>query len=269
MAAPNNKASDRVAPPRGRALLRALPLLLLLAGLIPVFASGAHRYLTLESIAAHRDWLQTYVDQNQARALGAYLGVYVAVVSLSIPGAALLTICGGFLFGWLLGSAMAAISSTLGAIVIFSIARTSVGDFLLRLAGPRLQALSKGFREDAFSYLLFLRVLPVFPFWLTNLAAALFGVRLRTFALATQIGVVPMALAFATAGAGFDSVLVAQQRVQAHGGAAGRLDCDLDIDIGALVTPQLLAALAALGLLSLVPVLLRRFSSRASGLDAR
>src|SRR5687768_10039192 len=135
--------TNRPAAPRAGPLLRALPLILLFAGMIAVFATGAHRYLTLESIAAHRDWLQRYVDQNQTRALAAYLGVYVAVVSLSIPGAALLTICGGFLFGWLVGSVMAAISSTLGAIVIFSIARTSIGDFLLRLAGPRVQGLAR------------------------------------------------------------------------------------------------------------------------------
>jgi uncharacterized membrane protein YdjX (TVP38/TMEM64 family) len=254
---------------RGHAILRFMPLIVLGAAMIAVFATGTHRQLTLENVAAHRDWLQASVDAHQSKALAIYMLVYVAVVSLSIPGAALLTIIGGFLFGWLVGGAAAATAGTLGAIVIFSIARTSFGDILLRKAGPRLQNLAEGFRNDAFSYLLFLRVLPIVPFWLTNLAPALFGVRLRTFALATQIGVLPATFTFATTGAGLDSVIAAQQQGQKACLSAGNTQCPLDLDLGTLLTPELIAAFAALGLLSLVPVLVRRrMGKRLKGVDA-
>lgn len=248
-----------------RTLLRFAPLALLAAAMVAVFATGTHRYISLETIATHRERLQAYVDAHQIRALALYMLVYVAVVSLSIPGAVILTISGGFLFGWLVGGSAAAVAATIGAIVIFSIARTSIGDVLLRRAGPRLQGLAQGFRDDGFSYLLFLRVLPLVPFWVTNLAAALFGVRLRTFALATQIGIIPATLTFAAAGAGLDSVIAAQQQAQRACQATGRENCALDLDLGTLITPQLLAALAALGLLSLVPVVLRRWTGAPTG----
>lgn len=245
---------------------RYLPLLALAAGMGAVFATGAHRYLSLEALLSHRERLQGFVAAHHAAALGLYVAVYVAAVALSVPGAVFLTILGGFLFGWLVGGAAAALSAATGAVVVFLIASTSVGDVLLRKAGPRLQGLAQGFQDDAFSYLLFLRVMPVFPFWLTNLAPALFGVRLRTFALATLIGVIPGTLAFATAGAGLDSVVAAQSAARNACLAAGGQDCGLDLGLRSILTPKLLAALGALGLLSLVPVVLKRFRGTRAGL---
>ena len=139
-----------------------------------------------------------------------------------------LTLLGGFLFGWLVGGAAAAVAATIGATGLFLIARTSIGDALLHRAGSRVQRLAAGFREDAFSYLLFLRFLPVVPFWITNLASALFGVPLKTFFLATQIGVIPATYAFAVAGSGLDSVIDAQSRAREACLAAGGTDCAFD-----------------------------------------
>jgi uncharacterized membrane protein YdjX (TVP38/TMEM64 family) len=244
----------------GRSWWRFLPLALLALATATVFATGAHRLLSLDALLTYRDRLQALVAENGNRALLAYMGVYVTAVALSVPGAVFLTILGGFLFGWLVGGAAASVSATVGAVCVFLIARTSVGDILLRKAGPRLQGLADGFREDAFSYLLFLRFMPVFPFWLTNLAPALFGVSLPTFALATLIGVMPGTAAFAVAGAGFDSVVEAQRAARDACIDAGKADCGLELGISSILTPKLLAALGALGLVSLLPVALRRFS---------
>ncbi len=121
--------------------------------------------------------------------------------ALSLPGGAILTVIGGLLFGVIVGSVAAAVGALVGATAIFLIARSAAGEFLTRRAGPFAAKLAEGFRADAFSYLLFLRLVP-FPFWLVNLASALFGVRLSTYVAATAIGIVPATVAFAAFGAG-------------------------------------------------------------------
>jgi uncharacterized membrane protein YdjX (TVP38/TMEM64 family) len=249
-------AKDRERP---RSWARYLPLALLAAGTITVFATGAHRLLSLETIVTYRDRLQELVAHHGPMAVVAYSAVYVTVVALSVPGAVFLTILGGFLFGWLFGAAIAALSATIGAILVFLIARTSIGDVLVRKAGPRLGKLAEGFRQDAFSYLLFLRLLPVMPFWLTNLAAALFGVRGKTFALATMIGILPATFTFAVAGDGLDSVIAAQKAAYKACQASGRADCSFDLDLSTILTSQILVAFAALGAMALVPILVKRW----------
>jgi uncharacterized membrane protein YdjX (TVP38/TMEM64 family) len=248
---------------RPRSWKRYLPLALLAAGMVAVFATGAHRLLSLETIVAYRDRLQALVEHYGPMSVIAYSAVYVTAVALSVPGAVFLTVLGGFLFGWLFGGTVAAISATLGAILVFLIARTSIGDILVRKAGPRLSKLADGFRRDAFPYLLFLRLLPVMPFWLTNLAAALFGVRPQTFALATAIGILPATFTFAVAGSGLDSVIAAQKAVYKACKASGRTDCSFDLDISTILTPQILAAFAALGVMALLPILVKRWRGRS------
>jgi uncharacterized membrane protein YdjX (TVP38/TMEM64 family) len=195
--------------------------------------------------------------------------LYVVVVALSVPGAVFLTVFGGFLFGWFMGGVATVIAATVGAVVVFLVARTSVGDALVARAGPRLKCLAEGFRDDAFSYLLFLRLVPVFPFWLVNLAPAFVGVPLRTFAVATALGIIPGTFAFAFAGAGLDSVIMGQKAAQQACTAAGGTDCFVNIDLHALVTSKLLVALVVLGLVSLIPVIVRRrYGDRLKPLDA-
>lgn len=251
-----------------RSKWRYVPLGLILLGLGAVFATGMHRYLSLEALIDHRDRLQAFVAAYHVRALVLYMAIYILAVTLSVPGAVFLTLLGGFLFGWLIGGAAAAVSATIGATCVFLIAQTSIGDALLRRAGPQAQKLAAGFREDAFSYLLFLRFLPIVPFWVINLAAALFGVPLRTFYLATQIGVIPGTYAYAVAGAGLDSIVAAQQQARQTCLAAGRTDCGLDVSLPNLATPEIVAAFVALSILALAPVVVRRiWGQRIKGLD--
>ena len=141
-----------------------------------------------------------------------------------------MTITGGFLFGAALGTVLASVAATIGATLIFLIARTSLGALLAERAGPRAQKLRDGFQEEGFSYLLFLRLVPLFPFWLVNLAAALFGMRLLTYVAATAIGVVPATFVFAYFGHGLGTALDSE---------------------GPHVPATLLVALALLGLVAL------------------
>lgn len=259
--AQQDELRDRDPP---RSWKRYLPLAALGLATIAVFATGGHRLLSLDTVVAYRDRLQGLAHEYGPLSVLAYAGVYVGAVALSVPGAVLLTLLGGFLFGWLIGGTVAALSATLGAILLFLIARTSIGDLLARKAGPRLAKLADGFRQDAFSYLLFLRLLPIMPFWLTNLAPALCGVRLGTFAAATMIGILPATFTFATAGAGLDSVLAAQKAAISACKRSGRSDCAFDLSLWSILTPQILAAFAALGLFALIPVALRHWRRRAA-----
>ena len=247
--------------PPGGPWARLLPVAVIALAMVAVFATGLHRELTVENLLARRDALQDLLSRNYAAVLLGFMGVYVAAVALSIPGALILTLSGGFLFGWWVGGLAAVVSATLGAVLLFLAARTSLGDLLRRKAGPRLQAFAHGFEADAFSYILLLRLIPI-PFWLVNLAPALFGVPLRTFAAATFLGIIPGTFAFAATGAGLDSVIAGKREAQRACQAAGGDDCALRFGLGDVLTPQLLAALAALALVAMIPVAVRRFSGR-------
>ena len=144
-------------------LWRILPLVLLLAAVGAVFATGLHRSLTFGTFVRYQNWLQELVAADRLRMLGIYGLVYVAAVTLSLPASAFLTAIGGYLFGWALGGTVASMAATLGATNIFLIARTSLGRPLLRRAGTRIQSLADGFRRQAFFYLLSLPLIPVMP----------------------------------------------------------------------------------------------------------
>lgn len=235
---------------------RYVPITVVAVLIVAVIASGG---VSFETVVAYRDTLQGAVERYGPIAVLVYAGVYVTGVALSVPGAVFLTILGGFLFGWLLGGTLAWLAATLGAVLVFLIARTSIGDILARKAGRPLQKLAEGFRRDAFSYLLFLRFLPVMPFWITNLAPALLGVPLRTFALASLIGLVPATFTFAAIGASLEALIAGQKAQMEQCVASGAGDCSFEPSVWALLQPRHLAVFAALGLLSLVPVLVRRW----------
>jgi uncharacterized membrane protein YdjX (TVP38/TMEM64 family) len=189
--------------------------------------------------------------------------VYVAAVALSFPAAGLLTVIGGLLFGWIVGAITTIFAATTGATIIFLAARTSLEKVLERKSGPLLNRIREGFARDAFSYLLFLRLVPLFPFWLVNIASALAHLRLKTFVSATFLGIIPVTIAFSFVGASFDSVIDAQKAAHeiclAQGGSA---DCPFDFSIGRLLTPQVLIALVALGILALIPVAMKRLRTK-------
>jgi uncharacterized membrane protein YdjX (TVP38/TMEM64 family) len=247
---------------RSSAIRRFIPLavIVLVAGF--VIAMGWHRQLSLENLERHHAVIHDFVDHNTATALLAYVALYVAVVALSLPGAVFLTLAGGMLFGVLVGGLAAAVGAIIGAICIFLVAKSAFGERLICRAGPRAEKLAEGFRADAFNYLLFLRLVPLFPFWLVNLVPALVGVRLNTFAAATAIGILPASFVFAFLGASLENILAGELADFRACLSAGRADCRLDFNPHAGATLELLAAFALLGILALVPVLAKRMRSR-------
>src|SRR5215470_1882916 len=227
-------------------LRRWLPLLLILVLIAAFFLLGLQNYVSLASLRAHHAWLARQVAEHLPLALLAYMLVYAAVVALSLPGGAVLTVAGGWMFGQWLGTAAVVVAATVGATLIFLAARTALGDSLRRRAGPWLQRLQAGFQADAFNYLLFLRLVPLFPFFVVNLVPAFLGVRLRSFVLATLIGIIPATFIFATFGAGLGDLL-------AQNG---------EITLSQVLSPRFLTALAGLALLALLPVIYRHWRHR-------
>jgi uncharacterized membrane protein YdjX (TVP38/TMEM64 family) len=249
---------------RGR-LRRFLPVAVIVAAMVAVFATGAHRHVSLETLVRHRMAIDAFIESHTLAAVALFIAIYIVVVALSIPGALILSISGGILFGALAGGGANLIGATVGATIIFLVARSACGENLVRRAGPLACKIADGFRADAFSYLLFLRLVPAFPFFLVNLAPALVGVKLSTFVAATVIGVLPATFAFAFFGSGLDSVIATQEMAYRACLASGRSECVLHFDIGMIVTPRLLAALAALGVIALIPVVVKRLRARSAG----
>jgi uncharacterized membrane protein YdjX (TVP38/TMEM64 family) len=245
-------------------LTRFLPAALIIGAMLAFWGFGLHRYVSLQAVIDNRAALLSAIEAHQIRAILIFGLVYAAAVAVSFPGASLLTIAAGLLFGMVTGAAVVVVAATIGACLVFLAARSSLGEGLVRRAGPFLGRLREGFRENAFSYLLALRLAPVFPFWLVNLAPALLGMDLRTYALATAIGIIPGSLAFAAIGSGLDSVIAAQMERFEACRATGGQDCSFSVDPTALVTPQLLLALGGLAIIAFIPIGVKAWRKRAA-----
>jgi uncharacterized membrane protein YdjX (TVP38/TMEM64 family) len=231
---------------RKRSLARWLPLACLAAGFVAFFAFGLQDYLSLRMLKHNRAELLEWVAARPFLAPLVYVLAYAAVVSFSLPGGAVLTITGGFLFGTLFGCAYAVIGATIGAIVVFLAARTALGDKLRAKAGGAVKRMEEGFREDAFSYLLVLRLVPLFPFFIVNLVPAFLGVSLGVYAAATLVGIIPGALVFASVGSGVGAVF----------------DSGAKPDLKILFTAPVLLPIIGLSVLALVPVVYKRLKKK-------
>jgi len=245
---------------------RFAPLIALAAVTALVFAMGWHKVLSLKTIGLNYDALKGYIADHLVLSLVAYVLAYIAVVALSLPGGLIMTLAGGLLFGWQLGAPATVIGATIGATILFLIARSSLGESLAARAGPSIAKLRAGFQDNAFSYLLFLRLVPAFPFVIVNLAPALLGVKLGTYVAATFLGIIPGTTAYSIAGAGLASVIEGQNKVYkeclAKLAPGSSMTCDYSIDTGQLVTKELVAAFIALGLVALIPVAIKSWSKR-------
>ena len=256
---------DRTPPSRSADHLigfwRVAPFAIVIALAAVAVLMGWHRELSLENLVKHRALIGAYVAERPVTAIIIYVTAYVAVVMMSLPPVPL-TICGGIVFGALTAGVATIAAATVGATSIFLIARSAVGPLIARHAGPRVRRLAAGFRDDAFSYLLFLRLVPLFPFWVVNLVAALGGVGLTPFVAATALGIIPATFAYATFGAGLDSAIAAQDRAYQACLATAQQDCGLHFELMHAMTPQLIGALVALLVLALLPLAAKSYKAR-------
>jgi uncharacterized membrane protein YdjX (TVP38/TMEM64 family) len=213
--------------------------------------TGALDYLSFAALAENRAWLAERVAALGYAAPLLFILVYALSTAFSLPTGLLLSTVGGFLFGTLWGGTLIVIGATLGATMIFLAARTVLGDVLRARAGPFLQKLEAGFRENEISYMLVLRLVPLFPFWLVNLAPAFLGVRTSTFIGGTFLGIIPGSFVFASVGTGLGAILES-------GGTP---------DGSALLQPHIILPIAGLALLALIPVVAKRIRRPAAQLE--
>ena len=227
-------------------LKRVLPLAILVLGLAAFFAFDLDSYASCDALRDHRQLLLDFVADNAILAALIFMLIYTLAVAFSLPGGAILSIAGGFLFGLALGAAFVLIAATLGATILYLIAKTALGDALRARAGPRMAKMADGFQENAFSYLLVLRLVPLFPFWLVNLVPALLGISLGTFVVATSIGIVPGTIVFVWFGQALGSIF----------------DSGGECTLSGVLTPQVIVALVGLAVLALIPVVYKKIKAR-------
>jgi uncharacterized membrane protein YdjX (TVP38/TMEM64 family) len=230
-------------------LRRFAPLVILVAGLGVVFATGLDEYFSVAALREHRETLTVFVDERFVLSALMFCAVYAASTALSVPGGALLTVSGGFLFGAVAGTALTVIGATLGATLLFLAARTAFSDVLRGRAGSAVERMRDGFQKNALSYLLFLRLVPVFPFFVVNLVPAFLGVRLTVYVIGTFLGIIPGSLVFTLVGSGLDEIF-----------ARGE-----ELSLSSVLSVEMILGFTGLGLLALVPVVYRRL--RGSSLD--
>ncbi|MGH6899615.1 MAG: TVP38/TMEM64 family protein [Geminicoccaceae bacterium] len=217
---------------------RFLPLAILLLAIVAAFAFGLDDYLSFEPLKQNRARLLDFVDRHALLAPLLFMAIYAAVIALSIPGGAVLTVAGGFLFGVVLATLYVVVAATVGASLVFLAAKTALGDSLRQKAGPWLRRMEDGFRKNALNYLLFLRLIPIFPFWLVNLVPAFLGVAFPTYVVATFLGIIPGTLVYASVGNGLGAVF-----------EAGRSP-----DLGIICKPAIILPLIGLAVLAILPV---------------
>jgi uncharacterized membrane protein YdjX (TVP38/TMEM64 family) len=223
------------------------------AAVIAVRATGVAGYLSLDTLRAHRQELGTFVVQHYVLAALAYIGIYILAVAFSLPGALFLTLAGGFLFGAVGGTIFTVIGATIGATLIFIFARTIFGENALKRFGPQAEKLARNIQKNAWSYLLVLRLAPLFPFFLVNLIPAFAGVGLVTYVLTTLFGIIPGTAVFSLSGAGLGSVL----------------DSGEPISVLSILTPDILLAMGGLAVLSLAAIPLRRRFGTEAAADSK
>ena len=209
--------------------------------------TGLGSLLSLDTLAQHRETLSGLVAANALLAAAVYTAVYALGVALSVPGAVILTLAGGFLFGAVLGTGLAVVGATIGATGVFLFARIIFGPNALDRFGAPAQRLAEAIRRNAGSYLLVLRLVPLFPFFLVNLVPAFVGVRLPVYVATTFFGIIPGTAVFALTGAGLGNIL----------------DAGGTLDLRSVLSPEILAGLLGLAALSLAAIPLKnRFAAR-------
>lgn len=220
---------------------RFLPLIIIAIALVVFFATGLQKYFTLESLAENQAAIKNFAETNLLLTMLAVAAIYATATAISFPGAAIMTLLSGFVLGWFYGGISVIVGATIGATIIFLAGRSAAGDVLSKKGGETLAKLEAGFTKNALSYLFILRLVPIFPFWLVNLAAAAFRVPTRTYVLATFFGIMPGTFVYASVGAGFGSITESA-----------------DVGLDVLLKPSVIIPLVALVGLSLLPIVFRK-----------
>lgn len=233
-------SQEMTAQPASSPVGRVIVLGLFALAVGAFFVFDLKQYLSLEALKANRDSLLAYTDAHYATSVATFILLYCLQTAFSLPGAAIFTLAGGFLFGSFVGTLYVNVAATSGATLAFLAARYLLRDWVERKFGDRLGPIQEGFAKNALSYLLTLRLVPLFPFFLVNLVSGLTRIRVGTYVLATAVGIIPGSFVFANAGRQLGSINA----------------------LGEIASPRVLGAFALLGLLALVPIAYRKFAGK-------
>lgn len=198
------------------------------------------RFLSLTALKDNRDRLLSFTDANHASAAVLFILAYIAVTGLSLPGAVILTLAGGFLFGSVFGTLFVNVGATIGATLAFLAARYVLRDAVEQKFGKWVRPLQEGFTKNAFSYLMTLRLIPLFPFFIVNLVSGLTRMNVGTYVAATALGIIPGSFVYAYAGQQLGTINSLKE----------------------IASPNVIAAFVLLGLLALVPTVYKKFSGK-------
>lgn len=236
MSASMDALSTQPASNRGKIVVA----LLFAAAIGAFFYFDLGQYLSLDGLKSNRDKLLAFADANYAAAVALFIAAYCVVVAASLPGAAIMTLAGGFLFGSVLGTVYVNLGATSGATLAFLVARYLLRDWVESKFGSRLGPIQEGFANNAFSYLMTLRLIPLFPFFVVNMVSGLTRVGLATYVAATAIGIIPGSFVYAYAGRQLGTINSLKE----------------------IASPNVLVAFTLLGLLALVPIVYQKLAAR-------
>lgn len=246
MAETSDKLTQRVSKSRLSAAQLA-PLLVIAAAISTFFVLGLDDYLSFKLLGQHRQLLMQWTEKNYLQAVFCFITVYTVVIALSLPGGSWMTLAGGFMFGTVNGTFFVVVAATLGALGIFLIARYALADYCRAKMGGTGRRMEDGFKDNALNYMLFLRLMPLFPFWLVNVVPALLSVSLRHFVIGTFLGIIPGTAVFASVGNGLGASFEA-------GGTP---------KMGVVFEPQILGPIIGLAVLSLVPIIYKKLARKS------
>ncbi len=229
---------------RALTLLRRFgPLALIVILFVAAFASGLADHISLEELRARGSALQAFAHEKPLLCAGIYLAIYISSVAISLPGALILSLTGGFLFGPIGGGFAAVTGATGGSTITYFVFRTAFGDMLRKKPTAFLAKVEAGFKGDAFNYLLTLRLIPAFPLLVVNVAAGVMNIRARTFILASLLGMIPSSFVYAGIGAGLGHIF-------AKGGP---------VTLETLFSPRIYLPIIGMGVLAFLPPLWRHW----------
>ncbi|NGX55179.1 MAG: Mercuric reductase [Chlamydiae bacterium] len=227
---------------KGFSLKRWLPILIILLFIAISYFTGVYKYISFETLQKQHRAMQSFVEVHPVATPVIYIAIYAFTAALCLPIGIILSLLGGFLFPIPWSTLYVVTGATIGSSIIFLAARSAIGDFLEKRAGPFLKKMEKGFKKNAWSYLLFLRFIPVFPFWLVNIAPAFFGVSFLTYLWTTFVGIIPGAYVFTQTGAGLGAIFASDQK----------------FSINSILNIQLKIALVVLGIFALFPIVVKK-----------
>lgn len=249
-----NTMTNETAKKQKPILVRLWPIYIILAGLALAISQGWHTHLSPSALGENAVYLNTLVQENFWLVLLAFIGIYIAATAFMVPASAL-TIGGGFLFGTYIGAPATVVGATIGACVLFTVAKSSIGETLKSIAGPFVGKMEKGFNENALSYLFTLRLIPLFPFAVVNIAPAILGAKFRDYFISTALGIIPGTIAYTLIGSGLRGTLL---DAAANGETA---------DVGALVkaaATNFIPAFFALAFVAMIPAIYKKFFKKTA-----